>query len=78
MFVGRRVRVGWRDGSIGGIYGGAFVDISLVLVVGVGLGICCPLIEAHGGGGARVGSQQGKFVGSRKVDGVPVRLAISE
>lgn len=50
VLVGRRVGVGRGDGCIGGIYWGAFVDVSLVLVVGIGLGVCCPLIEAHGGG----------------------------
>lgn len=60
MLVGRRVGVGGGDGGIGSIYRGALVDVSLVLVVGIGLGVCYALIEAHGGGTHETGISAGE------------------
>lgn len=53
MFVRRRVGVGGRDRGVGGIYGGALVELALIFVVGVGLGISRACVEAH----AHVGTE---------------------
>ena len=50
MLVRRRIGLGGRDGDIGGVYGRAVLDVSLVLVVGIRLGIGRPGGEAHGHG----------------------------
>ena len=56
MFVGGRVGVGGRDGGIGGIYRGALVEVSLVLIVGIRLGVGRACVEAHGRGWCWPGS----------------------